>query len=627
MRIESIKRWISLVLSFVIVLVCLSGCGSEQKQVASTPTDVEQQSVPDVSIAPAKEEAVSVTVEPETTGAIDMLSAEQKNSLNMLNYLAFITQEILTKKNSRVYIEQVYSSLMNDINPSTVNDLTEAHYDDLLDRLHEFEKLLTKRERLQYLFEQNQAQAMRSAIPNPLGLLSAVKSMNIASLVASVAYMAVDAVSSYASGMSAAEQTFLQNTWELDDEESDTIHSLRTQAFMYMVEVVKGYTLPDKLTLTEKKVDKLVEWNEKSAEDDSPASRVHFYKTYEEDYEGFGLYWLARATAHFDNKEYAECLKCIQRYEDLNIGIYRQDYELAKVLPVAIGAASQIYDDKTYVDVAGKYANLIIENTDIKNNWALRYFVAQTYIDICARTQDKSYLREAYTIALENANELKSEQKKLNSEYIADFKPEVIPQGTADAKKKEIEAYNKQKQQERETELPPIYEPLKLNLDLLYALADQLEITDAEKAEMEDILYVDGKSLFISIPMDELYRKPENYDYPKITYTGKDIVVPVDHLTPDTKIEVIMHEGTGPVPIRDWKITKVERKVKNDVASYVATFHSKKAETYDYKKAKDLVVNIQSIGSTNNEVYTFKYKVKNSKEWLFIDKAEFEEIK
>ncbi len=621
-------KGLALIMVAVLLVLGLSGCANRATTIAAEQSQTEiTTSIPQVTIAPSNDNNLSENVQPDTTGAIDVLTDEQKNSLNMLNYLAFVTQEILAKKNNRVYIEQVYSSLINNINPSTVNDYTEAHYDELLDRLHEFEKLLTKRERLQYLFEQNQAQAMRNAIPNPIGLLSAVSSMNIASLVSSVVYMAVDAVSSYASGMSSAEQTFLQGSWDLDDEESDTVHSLRKQTFMYMVEVVKGYTLPDKLTLTENKVDKLVEWNEKTSAEESAASKVHFYKTYEADYEGFGQYWLARATAHFDNKEYEDCLKAIQRYEELKIGIYRQDYEFAKVLPVAIGAASQVYDDQKYVEVADKYAGLILANTDIKNDWALRYFVAQTYIDICSRTKDKAYLQKAYTITLQNVNELKTEQKKLNNEYIADLKPEDIPQGTPETKKKEIEAYNKQKALERETELPPVYEPLKLNLDLLYALAGELDISDEEKKNMEDILYVDGKDLFLSVPMNELYRNPGKQEYPQITYTGKDIMIPVNYLTPDARITVIMHEGTPSERITDWTLIKVERKEKDKVASYIATYHSKKADSYDFKKAKDLLMNIYSIGSTDNKVYTFKYAVKNSKEWLVFDKAEFEEIK
>ena len=622
---NSRKRLTALLLVMVLIMVLLSGCSSGTVNEAKSTTTVSVENTPDVSVAPSNDVNESQQVNADSSDVVAGLSEEQKNSLNMLNYLAFLTQEILSKKNNRVYIEQVYTSLINDINPSTVNDLTEAHYEDLLDRLHEFEKLLTKRERLQYLFEQNQAQAMRNAIPNPIGLLSAVSSMNIVSLVSSVAYMAVDAVSSYASGMSAAEQTFLQDTWQLDDEESDTIHSLRKQTFMYMVEVVKGFTLPDKLTLTEKKVDKLVEWNEKGEGEVSAASRVHFYKTYESEYEGFGQYWLARAVAHYDNYEYEDCLKSIQRYADLQIGIYRQDYELAKVLPIAIAAASQIYDDKTYVEVAKDYADQILINTDIKKDWALRYFAAQTYIDLCARTQDKSYLQKAYSIALESSNELKAEQKRLNSEYLAELQLEEIPKGTSDARKKEIEAYNKQKQIERGIELPPVYEPLKLNLDLLYALAEQLRFDEVAMNNMEAILYVDGKSLFLSAPMNVRYKK-ETIGKPQITFTGKDITIPAINLIEDTKIVVQIREEADTVIVDDWTLTKVDRKNKADVSSFVATFHSKIAESYDFKKASDLTIEVRCFGTSEDQTYTCSYKVKNSKEWVFFDKAEFEEI-
>lgn len=622
---NSEKRILALVLIVILLIITLTGCGSKKKEDILPTATFTPEPTETVTIAPSNDIGKDTLVTTVETGAIGSLDDEQKNSLNMLNYLAFITQEILAKKNNRIYIEKVYTSLINDINPSTVNDLTESHYVEMLDRLHEFEKILTKRERLQYLFEQNQAQAMRNAIPNPMSLLSLTNATNIFSLVASVAYMAVDAVSSYQSGMSSAEQTFLQGSWDLDDDESDTIHSLRKQTFMYMVEIVKGYSLPDKLALTEKKIDKLVEWNEKTAEEESAASKVHFYKTYESDYEGFGQYWLARAKAHFDNSEFEECLKSIERYEDLNIGIYRQDYELAKILPVAIGAASQIYDNNTYVEAANHYTNLILANTDIKNDWALRYFVATTYIDLCGKTGDNSYLRKAYKIVLENANELKAEQKKLNNEYLAEVKPEAIPQGSTDAKKKEIEAYNKQKQLDRKTELPPIYEPLRLNLDLLYALAERLQITDSEKMEMENILYTDGKSLFLNAPMNKHYR---GLDYmPVIEYTGEDITIPAIALTNDTTISVVMHEETSDTIINDWTITKVDRKDKNDSGSYIATYHSKRVEDYDFKKASNLTIIISSLGSDDEAIYEYMYKVKNSKEWVFFDKAEFVAIK
>lgn len=137
---------------------------------------------------------------------------------------------------------------------------------------------------------------------------------------------------------------------------------------------------------------------------------------------------------------------------------------LTKKTCIWLPKEDNLYDDKTYVEVAKDYADQILINTDIKKDWALRYFAAQTYIDLCARTQDKSYLQKAYSIALESSNELKAEQERLNSEYLAELQLEEIPKGTSDVKKKEIEAYNKQKQIERGIELPPVYEPLKVQV-------------------------------------------------------------------------------------------------------------------------------------------------------------------
>ena len=43
------------------------------------------------------------------------------------------------------------------------------------------------------------------------------------------------------------------------------------------------------------------------------------------------------------------------------------------------------------------------------------------------------------------------------------------------AEQKRLKAYNKALKDTRETELPPLYEPLVLNCDLLFALADEMD--------------------------------------------------------------------------------------------------------------------------------------------------------
>ena len=109
-------------------------------------------------------------------------------------------------------------------------------------------------------------------------------------------------------------------------------------------------------------------------------------------------------------------------------------------------------------------------------------------------------------------------------------------------------------------------------------------------------------------------------------FTGKDITIPAINLIEDTKIVVQIREEADTVIVDDWTLTKVDRKNKADVSSFVATFHSKTAESYDFKKASDLTIEVRCFGTSEDQTYTCSYKVKNSKEWVFFDKAEFEEI-
>ena len=626
------KRVIALGLAIILTFL-LAGCSNGQKPVEQVTETVSITATLIPTVNPAVKtdppmEAATEMPENSSTPEPSVLTDEQANSINMLNYLAALTREILKKKNNRVFIEQTVNSLYNDINPSKLDELTVSHYNELLDDLHKFDQLLTKRERLKYLFEQNQAQAMRQAIPNPLGLLSAVKSMNIVSLVSSVAYMAVDAVAGYQSAMSAAEQEYLQDSWELDDSESDTIHSLRKQTFLYMVEVVRKYGLPDKLTLSEEKVDNFVDWQQKDYKDASPESKVLFYSKNESEYKGFGQYWIARAIAHYDNKEYDKCLNSIKQYEDLKIGIFRKDYEFAKVLPVAIGAAKETLNNNDYIQVATRYVKLILDNTNI-NDWPLRYFAAQTALDLYSLTEDRSYIDLAFETARDNVNELIAEQRKLNEKYVNPVALETVPGGSEKAKEEKIKKYNEQLKKDRETELPPVYEPLRLNCDLLFAIMDRFEYSIEERRKVDRILFDTNDTLFFTQPLNSKYKMYANERKYQITFDGKTITLPVSLLSPNATVRALVYDQKDKSQvsqmITDWVITKVERK-GNTPDSFIATYYSKTAESVNYNNVSKIEIDVFSLGGSES-FYNTQFRVKHSKNLWVFDNNQFEKIK
>ena len=52
-----------------------------------------------------------------------------------------------------------------------------------------------------------------------------------------------------------------------------------------------------------------------------------------------------------------------------------------------------------------------------------------------------------------------------------------------------IKEFNKWREKERKTELPPVYQPLMLNCDFLVGLANELGITDSEKTKLDNMLH------------------------------------------------------------------------------------------------------------------------------------------
>ena len=68
------------------------------------------------------------------------LTDEQKNAMAMMNFITVLTQEINTSKNSRMYMEEAYSRLIDNTNPTAVDSRTLNQMNGLLDRLSNNER-------------------------------------------------------------------------------------------------------------------------------------------------------------------------------------------------------------------------------------------------------------------------------------------------------------------------------------------------------------------------------------------------------------------------------------------------------------------------------------------------------
>lgn len=539
------------------------------------------------------------------------INALQRNSINMLNYLATISARINVCKGNRLMLEEVYTILLNNTNPGKIDEDTQSHMEDLRYIINNFIDTSVKRERLQYLYNQDKASAIRSAVPDPLSVLSVANSLDWKRLAATVVFTVVDSYNNYATQVDSLDREYLISTWELDDEETATIRRNREHYFDYMVDIVQKYQFDGNITLNENAVTRFAE----ICENGDLTSKVQFLESEQKTYEHFANYWLELADCYYELGKYEDCLTCIDTYQSLSVGIFRKDYDYAQILPKAIVAAQETGREASVLE---GFANDIMDNTD-NDDWALRYFAAQVYVDLYSRTHQKAYLEKAYQIALDNVNELKAEQQELNRIYLADVelmtleKPdysrmsdeeEKEAKAEYNAEKKRVDAYNKALKETRKTELPPLYEPLVVNCDLLFALAEKLNISNDREVWIEDLLKTKENGVFLSDAINDRYSfNSQNSTY-SITLNERTIEIPANLLTQGATIEVVV-DGTTANRYDDWVVTKVNRD-GDGVSSFTAVFSSDTIKKEDWAVGTEVTVSIYNGSAYEPIVFRFR---------------------
>ena len=573
------------------MIVSLSGCsGGETKE-----NDVKETLVQTEETATEKETITEVTktgetendtiVEMETEENSDVAQAVinnevQTNSISMLNFLTVLAEEVHQSSNSRIFLEGVTDSLLNDLYPNAIDKRTQTYITDMLRNINDLRMIDVKRERLAFIYEQNKAMAMKSAMPSPLSLLNVVKSTNPLQAIASVTYLAVDAYTSYSSATTAAELSYLKDGWVLNDAEDETINENRIEAFNYMHDIIRDNGLDGDLALNETAVQRFVEWKN----DQNIVSRIQHLESEQKTYAAYGDYWILLAKSYYENENYSECIAAVETYLRTQPRIFRKDTELATIMPFAIASLEEVLKGDALIEKEVEFVELLDLNAD-NTNWELKYFAALTYMDLYSKTDDEAYLQEAYRIIKDNVNELYKKQLKMNREYLAEVAPEEIPVESTKNEKEEIEQYNKMLKEVRKTELPPVDNALLLNLQVLFGLGEKISISEDEESRVEAILHQNGEHLFLNYVLDNQFRYGEEDQFEiDGSFQGRVLTIPVILVNDNSKI-VVTHRGEETTVYEDWSVSSVERpKESTAVEDFKAVY---KSETIDDAPIQD----------------------------------------
>ena len=543
------------------------------------------------------------------------LTTPQRNDINMLNYITVLTQEINVSKSSRIYLDSVQSSLLNNLNLNAIDSKTQSQINNLWKTIDGYRMISVKRERLEYIYEQNKAQALREAIPNPVGLLSAVQSGDKLSLALSVLYMAVDSVASYESSFSKADLDYLKDNWELDNEETDELSSSQLNLLNYMINVVRDNALPNDCALKPEEVEAFVEWANK----ENLTRRISWFEEHEETYSEFRTYWTELAKTYYQYKNYEKCLEAVKKFEEVATPIFDYDTDYAETLLTAILSAKEIMSQAEYVEYAERCVELLLANCPEKE-WGLRYFAAQIYIDLCANTGDSSYLKNAFDIAKNNVNVLMDEQVALNSEYLNEVQKLTAAKDATKREKKEIDEYNALIKEKRKTELPPVSEAFYLNCELLFALVEELDIPQHEKDDIDAILHENGTSIFLTEALDNRFWADESIpeidsDDILVSFDGSQLTVPANCLTEKFEIQVTISDD---ITIDDWEVKEVHRpKGSKECSEFMVTLTSEEGKQHTYSAGEKITVTVIPSSNMSDNTIDFNFQV-NSKKTLWI---------
>jgi len=188
--------------------------------------------------------------------------------------------------------------------------------------------------------------------------------------------------------------------------------------------------------------------------------------------------------------------------------------------------------------------------------------------------------------------------------------------GATKEEKAKITSYNKYLKEIRKTELPPVYEPLLLNVELLFSISKVLKISSSDKSTVDSILHNKNAPLFLIKPLDDLYwfnhkKEKDNID---ASFEGDKLRLPAKYLSADYQIDVTVINGSNKTVYSDWKIDKVERGKKaesSNIETHYVQLSSKDIKKAEYTESTKVKVVIQPKENSECKPIELTFSVSN----------------
>ena len=110
------------------------------------------------------------------------------------------------------------------------------------------------------------------------------------------------------------------------------------------------------------------------------------------------------------------------------------------------------------------------------------------------------------------------------------------------------------------------------------------------------------------------------------TFNGTELTLPAQYVTAGATITVTITQGEETTVIDDWRISKVERKDKTDIASFTATYTSEAVKSVKYAPDAMILISILPGNAVNMEPLVFEYRTIAAKTWVVFDTVSFQRV-
>ncbi len=530
------------------------------------------------------------------------------NSIALLNYLTVVAEQIHQSPDGKMYLEEKYNALINNLYPNAVDTETQSHVTDLLRSIESLRMISVKRDRLAYIYEQNKAAAVLNRIPSSEDILNFVVSKKTIKSIVSLVHTTINTAKSYQEELNNIEMEYLKDGWELDDSMSQEISEQRLNAWNYMQNIVRDNDLDGDLALNETAVNDLVSW-EKT---DNITRRISLLEENEQKYKAYGGYWILLAESYYEDENYAKCIEATDKYISTQPRIFRTDVSLANLLPCSITSLLETREGTNLLDKEKLYVETLVKNCST-GDWELRYFAGITYLDLYNQTNNEEYLLNAYKLFRTNVNELVDKQIEANASYLADVKEIEASKSASKEQKEEIKQYNKMLKEVRKTELPPVNNALLFNAVSFLSLAERMDYSEDSKTVVDKLLHINGKNpLFLTSTVDRnAWSSIKDKETITASFDGKKIEIPAVFVCDGSVLSLKIINTLGSKVVEDWNISKVDRK-KGGINEFIATYTSKDIKDAEYHDGDKVVLTVRPFENLFEE-YSITFTVKEKK--------------